>query len=92
VRAIGGGGFRHLVLDRPPELVAFGHVVRRRRRDLELSQEALAHQSGVNAKHIGEIERANKDPRLTTILKLLSPLGLEDDELFAMIREHWPPR
>lgn len=76
----------------PPHLVAFGLVVRRRRRHLDLSQEALAHLSGVSAKHIGEIERAKKDPRLTTVLRLLGPLGLTDVELFELIHANFEVR
>lgn len=78
--------------DPSPQLVAFGRILRRRRRDLELSQEALAHFSGVSAKHIGEIERANKDPRLTTVLRLLPPLGLADEELLALVHAHFQVR
>lgn len=70
-----------------PQLATFGRIVRRRRRDLELSQEELAHYSGVSAKHIGEIERCNKDPRLGTVLKLLDALGMPEDELFDLLRE-----
>jgi transcriptional regulator with XRE-family HTH domain len=75
--------------DPSPQLDAFGRLLRRRRRDLELSQEALAHFSGVSAKHIGEIERANKEPGLTTVLKLLRPLGLPEEQLLALIREQF---
>lgn len=76
----------------PPHLVAFGLVVRRRRRHLDLSQEALAHLSGISAKHIGEIERAKKDPRLTTIVRLLEPLGVTGEELCDLIHTTLPAR
>jgi transcriptional regulator with XRE-family HTH domain len=56
------------------DLVGFARALRRERRRRELSQEALAHQSGVHANHISEIERALKDPRLTTVLKLARAL------------------
>jgi transcriptional regulator with XRE-family HTH domain len=64
-------------------LLDFGRVVRRARRDRELSQEALARASGLGAKHISEIERGNKDPRLTTVLQLAHALGLSAGDLFA---------
>jgi transcriptional regulator with XRE-family HTH domain len=71
----------------PPQLVAFGRTVRKARRDRELSQEALADEAGLSAKHVGEIERANKDPRLTTVLKLARALELRSGELFGQFDE-----
>ncbi|HXE45949.1 MAG TPA: helix-turn-helix transcriptional regulator [Conexibacter sp.] len=70
-----------------PELLAFGRTVRKARRDLDLSQEALADEAGLSAKHVGEIERANKDPRLTTVLKLAGALELRSQELFELLDE-----
>lgn len=71
----------------PPQLIAFGRTVRKARRDLELSQEALADRAGLSSKHVGEIERANKDPRLTTVLKIASALGLRSGDLFDSVDE-----
>jgi transcriptional regulator with XRE-family HTH domain len=71
----------------PDQLVAFGRTVRKERRDRELSQEALAHLAGLSPKHVGEIELAKKDPRLTTILKLAKALELGPGELFAKYEE-----
>jgi len=70
-----------------PQLVAFGRTVRKARRDRDLSQEALADEAGLSAKHIGEIERANKDPRLTTVLKIARALELRSGELFVQYDE-----
>jgi len=70
-----------------PKLVAFGLTLRKARRDLELSQEALAAAADLSAKHVGEIERANKDPRLSTVLKLAEALKLSPEELFARFDE-----
>jgi transcriptional regulator with XRE-family HTH domain len=66
------------------ELDAFGRTLRKRRRDLDLSQEALADLAGLSSKHVGEIERANKDPRVTTVLKLARALDLRAGELFTL--------
>jgi transcriptional regulator with XRE-family HTH domain len=70
-----------------PQLVAFGRTLRKARRDRDLSQEALADGAGLSAKHVGEIERANKDPRLTTVLKLASALEMRSGELFGLFDE-----
>jgi transcriptional regulator with XRE-family HTH domain len=70
-----------------PQLTAFGKTLRKLRRDLDLSQEALAASSGVSAKHIGEIERGNKDPGITTALRLIEGLGVPLDEVFRKVAE-----
>jgi transcriptional regulator with XRE-family HTH domain len=71
----------------PPQLVAFGRTLRKVRRDRDLSQEALAHDAGLSAKHVGEIERANKDPRLTTVLRLADALDMRSSDLFRQFDE-----
>ncbi|HYV16326.1 MAG TPA: helix-turn-helix transcriptional regulator [Conexibacter sp.] len=70
-----------------PQLVALGATIRRARRSLDLSQEALADRAGLSYKHVGEIERANKDPRITTVFRLASALELRAGELFARYDE-----
>lgn len=70
-----------------PQLVAFGRTLRKARRDKDLSQEALADEAGLSAKHVGEIERANKDPRLTTVLRLADALELRSSDLFRQFDE-----
>jgi transcriptional regulator with XRE-family HTH domain len=70
-----------------PQLVALGRTIRKARRDLDLSQEALAARAGLNPKHLGEIERANKDPRVSTVLRIADALELRSGELFALLDE-----
>lgn len=70
-----------------PQLVAFGRTLRKLRRDKDLSQEALASEAGLSAKHVGEIERANKDPRLTTVMRLADALELPSADLFRQVDE-----
>jgi transcriptional regulator with XRE-family HTH domain len=88
---MGGEAFTVRMRTASPELLAFGRTLRKARRDRDLSQEALAHEAGVSAKHVGEIERANKDPRLTTVLKLTDALGLRSSELFTAFDERLEP-
>lgn len=75
------------MLDHLTQLEAFGQTVRRVRRELDLSQEALADRAGLSPKHVGEIERANKDPRLTTVVKIAHALDLCTAELFGRFDE-----
>jgi len=73
-----------VVLARSSQLVSLGRTIRKARRDLDLSQEALADRAGLSAKHVGEIERANKDARITTVLRIADALGLSAGELFTL--------
>lgn len=70
-----------------PQLRAFARTLRKMRRDKDLSQEALADRSGVSAKHIGEIERANKEPGVTTALRLIDGLDVTAAEVFQQVDE-----
>ena len=63
---------------------AFGRTLRRARRERELSQDALAREAGVGPKHVSELERGNKDPRLATFMRLAEGLGLSATELMAL--------
>jgi transcriptional regulator with XRE-family HTH domain len=71
----------------PDNLVLFGRVVRRARREQDLSQEALGRAAGLAGKHVSEIERANRDPRLTTVVQLADALKLGVGELLAPFDE-----
>jgi DNA-binding XRE family transcriptional regulator len=60
---------------------AFGRRVRELRAREGLSQDGLAHTSGIHLTSIGRIERGGREPRLTTIQKLAKGLGVEPGEL-----------
>ena len=63
----------------------FATNLRRIRHKAGLSQEALAYAADIHPKHLSDIERANKDPRLTTVLRLAHALGIEPAELLAAL-------
>jgi transcriptional regulator with XRE-family HTH domain len=67
-----------------PELLALGGAIRHLRRERELSQEALAYAADIHPKHLSEIERANKDPRSTTVVRLADALGVPVAELYEV--------
>jgi transcriptional regulator with XRE-family HTH domain len=69
------------------DALTFARALRRQRRLRDLSQEALAAHAGISSKHLGEIERGMRDPRLTTIVKLIDALDLRHDELTAFWEE-----
>jgi len=62
-----------------------------RRRMLDLSQRELAARAGIGEKHLGEIERGLRDPRLSTIIRLLDALELRPDEVAAFWEEALTP-
>lgn len=62
-------------------LDVFGRVLRRVRRERDLSQEALAHAAGLTPNHVSELERARRDPRLTTLVQLADALDVRLGEL-----------
>jgi predicted transcriptional regulator len=71
--------------------IAFARALRRQRRMLDLSQDALASRAGIGSKHLGEIERGLRDPRLTTIIRLLDAFELEPAEQAAFWQEALDP-
>jgi transcriptional regulator with XRE-family HTH domain len=60
----------------------FGRNLFMARRRLGLTQEQLANSAGLHRSEIGLLERGYREPRLTTILKLLEALGSEPGDLF----------
>lgn len=59
---------------------ALGRAIRRRRRERDLSQAALAARAGLSSNHLGEIERGQRDPKVGTVRKLLDALDLSRHE------------
>jgi transcriptional regulator with XRE-family HTH domain len=59
----------------------FGERVRDRRQALGLSQEALAHQTGVHWTFLGQVERGRRNISLHNLLKLAAGLGVDPAEL-----------
>jgi transcriptional regulator with XRE-family HTH domain len=61
--------------------VMFGEVLRRRRLRAGLTQEELAHRSGISVRNIRDIERGSVTrPRAGTVTLLVEALGLDVDE------------
>jgi transcriptional regulator with XRE-family HTH domain len=57
--------------------------LRRARKEAGLTQEALWDSSGVNMTEISRIENGQKDPQLTTIVRLATGVGVPAGELLA---------
>lgn len=63
-------------------LQKFGETVRKKRMELNLSQEKLAERAGLHRTYIGMIERAEKNITLTNIAKVAAALNVEIKSLF----------
>ncbi len=59
---------------RDPLLTAFASAIRKRRYDLSLTQEELAERCEFHVNYIGGIERAERNPSLTSIAALAKGL------------------
>jgi len=62
-------------------LVTFGRSVRRLRRELDLSQDAVERRGGMVRSHVGMIERAERDVQFTSLVRLARGLGVPLSEI-----------
>jgi transcriptional regulator with XRE-family HTH domain len=76
-------GFWGVVEDPSSHRERFGRVLRRLRRERDLSQEALAAQARLAPQHVSELERGRKEPRLSTLVQLADAFGMPSAELLA---------
>lgn len=68
---------------RLPLHVAFGRVVRELRAEQGISQEELGNRTGLHRNHVGQVERGELSPTLTSVDVLAETLGLPASELIA---------
>ncbi|TML25807.1 MAG: helix-turn-helix transcriptional regulator [Actinobacteria bacterium] len=60
-----------------------GRAIRGYRVDRHLSQEELAHRSGMHRTYLGGIERGERNPSFTNIRRLANALGVSPSDLLA---------
>ncbi|ATQ42287.1 helix-turn-helix domain-containing protein [Caulobacter mirabilis] len=65
------------------DLIALGREIRRRRKALGISQEALAERAGLHRNYIGFLERGERNPAATTVFALARALGVSAAALVA---------
>ena len=61
---------------------AFGVALRRRRENLGISQEELAHKASLHRTYVSLLERGQRTATLDTIIKLAQALGTTGANLF----------
>lgn len=64
-----------------PFLIAFGEVIRNRRIDLLMTQEALAHSADLHRTYITEVEAGHRNLATLTLLRIAAALDLPLSEL-----------
>lgn len=65
--------------------VAFGNRLRAARRERGMSQDDLAARTGMHRTYVGGIERGERNPSLTNIVRLANALEVEVAELVSDI-------
>jgi transcriptional regulator with XRE-family HTH domain len=65
------------------ELKALGEAVRRLRLARNLSQEALAHDAGIDRSYLGGIERGEHNVAMMNLLKICAVLDVRLSQLLA---------
>lgn len=67
--------------------VAFGIVLRELRKQRELSQEMLAHESGLERNYISLLELGRNSASIKTLFKLAPVLGVTVSELLEKVED-----
>ncbi|HVE90923.1 MAG TPA: helix-turn-helix transcriptional regulator [Actinomycetota bacterium] len=67
--------------------VTVGKVIAEERRKQGLSQEALAHRSGLHRNHIGLVERGQKGLSVKALFAICSTIGLRPSEILRLVEE-----
>jgi transcriptional regulator with XRE-family HTH domain len=61
---------------------AFGRAIRTLREEMGISQEELAHRSGIDRSYMGAVERGERNVSLRNILRIADGLGVLTSALF----------
>lgn len=67
--------------------VAFGKVVRRRRREIGVSQEKLAEKADLHRTYVSQIERGLKSPSLKALVAVARALNTRPSQLLGEMEE-----
>jgi transcriptional regulator with XRE-family HTH domain len=70
-----------------PALIAIGKVVRELRTEAGLSQEALAHEAGVDRSYMGGIERGEHNLTIISLVKICRCLKISVSALLSQANQ-----
>jgi DNA-binding XRE family transcriptional regulator len=68
-------------IDRDLHCRRFGKSLKRHRRDADLSMDELSERTGLHRSEICKLEKAHREPRLTTIIKVARGLRIDPSRL-----------
>lgn len=63
--------------------ISLGQEIKKYRQRLGISQEELSFRAGINTAHLGQIERAEKNPTIETVSRIAEALGITLSQLFS---------
>ena len=69
--------------DEDRRLKALGQAIRDVRKAHNVSQEALAHNAGIDRSHMGKIERGERNVTALNLLRIAKALGVRPSEIFS---------
>jgi len=82
--------------------ISLGRLLKRKRKELALTQRSLANQLGVKASHVAYLESGKRKPSLTLMARLEDALGVSRQQIFLLAhpeaaglvnpRDRMPPR
>lgn len=75
--------------EKPPILVAFGHLVRKHRKAKGYSQEAFADVCEVDRSYMGGVERGERNLALLNIERIVAALEVKPSVFFQELDAHW---
>ena len=64
--------------------ISLGRLLKRKRKELALTQRALANQLGVKASHVAYLESGKRKPSLTLMARLEDALGVSRQQIFLL--------
>lgn len=67
-------------------LFRLSNIIKLRRKQLNLSQEALANKCNLDRSYIGSLERSKRNPTLVTLILLSKGLEIELSELLSQLQ------
>ncbi len=65
--------------------ITFGQVLRRLRKQADLTQEQLGFEAELERNYISMLERGERQPTLSTLMKLAPPLKCTASQLVALV-------
>jgi len=67
--------------------VSLGKLIKKRRKELQLSQEQLAESAGLHRTYIGQLEHGKKGPTIKTLFMIAKTLQIKPSEIMRELED-----